>query len=48
MNLWSQDKGQMACALAFCDALRQGAHSPIPMDELLEVGRVSIDLAQVL
>jgi predicted dehydrogenase/threonine dehydrogenase-like Zn-dependent dehydrogenase len=48
MNLWSQDKGQMACALAFCDALRRGGHSPIPMDELLDVGRVSIELAQVV
>ena len=48
MNLWSQDKGQRACALAFCDALRKGAHSPIPMSELLEVGRVTIDLAQAL
>ena len=44
MNLWRQDKGQGACAQAFVDAVRQGAGSPIPLDELLEVGRVSIEL----
>ncbi len=48
MNLWSQDKGQTACALAFCDALRQGTQSPIPMSELLEVGHITIDLARAL
>lgn len=48
LNLWSQDKGQTACALAFCDALRQGTEGPIPMSELLEVGHITIDLAQAL
>jgi predicted dehydrogenase len=42
MNLWSQDKGQRACAAAFVDALRSGAPSPIPFEELVEVSRVSI------
>lgn len=48
MHLWSQDKGQTACTVAFCDALRQGTESPIPMSELLEVGHITIDLAQAL
>ena len=48
MNLWSQDKGQKACAVAFCDALRTATHSPIPMGELLEVGHITIDMAQAL
>jgi predicted dehydrogenase/threonine dehydrogenase-like Zn-dependent dehydrogenase len=48
MNLWSQDKGQKSCALSFVDAVRQGRDSPIPMLELQEVGRVTLDLAQAL
>lgn len=48
MNLWSQDKGQRACVLAFCGAIRRGGQSPIPMVELQEVGHVTIDLAEAL
>ena len=48
MNLWSQDKGQGACAKAFVDAVRNGAASPIPLDEVLEVSRVSIEAQQAL
>ena len=46
LNLWRQDKGQAACARAFVDALRIGAPSPIPFDELLEVSQVTISLAE--
>ncbi len=46
MKLWRQDKGQQACAQAFVDAIRTGGRSPIPMDELIEVARVSIELTQ--
>jgi predicted dehydrogenase/threonine dehydrogenase-like Zn-dependent dehydrogenase len=45
MNLWRQDKGQNACAAAFVEAVRQGRPSPVPLAELLEVARVSIELA---
>ena len=45
MNLWRQDKGQTACAAAFLDAVREGKSSPIPFDELVEVSRVTIQLA---
>jgi predicted dehydrogenase len=48
MRLWRQDKGQQACIQAFCDAVRSGGPSPIPMDELLEVGRITVALAQQL
>lgn len=48
MNLWRQDKGQSACVQAFVDAVRQGGAAPIPLEELLEVGRVSIDVANAL
>jgi predicted dehydrogenase/threonine dehydrogenase-like Zn-dependent dehydrogenase len=42
LNLWRQDKGQDQCARAFVDAVRTGQGSPIPLDELLEVARVTI------
>ena len=48
MNLWRQDKGQKACAAAFVQAVRSGGPSPIPLDELLEVGRVSIEIEKSL
>jgi predicted dehydrogenase len=45
MNLWYQDKGQRLCTKAFMGAIEQGSSSPIPFDELIEVSRVSIELA---
>jgi predicted dehydrogenase/threonine dehydrogenase-like Zn-dependent dehydrogenase len=48
MNLWRQDKGQAACASAFVQAVAQGGPSPIPLDELMEVGRVTLELAEAL
>ena len=45
MNLWRQNKGQKACAKAFVDALMQGVAPPIPVQELFEVSRISIALA---
>jgi predicted dehydrogenase/threonine dehydrogenase-like Zn-dependent dehydrogenase len=44
MNLWRQDKGQAACAQAFVDAVRNGSAAPIPLEEILEVSRVSIEI----
>ncbi len=47
MNLWRQDKGQAACAQAFVDAVRSRRRpAPIPFDEILEVARVSIEIAE--
>ena len=46
LNLWRQDKGQGLCAKAFVDAIAQGAASPIPAQELFEVTKVMIALAQ--
>ena len=48
MNLRRQDKGQKACAEAFVRAVRDGAAPPIPVDELLEVSRVTIEVAEQL
>lgn len=45
MNLWRQDKGQNACVDAFVRAVEQGGPPPIPFDELMEVTRVTIELA---
>jgi predicted dehydrogenase/threonine dehydrogenase-like Zn-dependent dehydrogenase len=44
-NLWRQDKGQKACAAAFINAIAQGGPAPIPFDEIVEVARVSIEVA---
>jgi predicted dehydrogenase len=46
MNLWRQDKGQKACAVAFIKAIAQGGPAPIPFDEIVEVARVSIEVVQ--
>ncbi len=45
MHLWRQDKGQRACAAAFISAVRVGGPSPIPFEELVEVARVSLEVA---
>ena len=45
MNLWRQDKGNRACIGRFINAVRTGAASPIPFEQLMEVSRVTIQLA---
>ena len=47
MNLWRQDKGQEACAAAFVRSVKNGAPAPIPFDEIMEVARVTIELAKI-
>ena len=47
MNLWKQDKGQNACAVAFLQAVQKGV-SAIPPEEIFEVARVTIDVAEQL
>lgn len=46
LNLWRQDKGQAACVAAFAAAIRSGGPSPIPFEELLEVGRATIAIGE--
>jgi len=48
MNLWRQDKGQRACAGAFVNALRCAGPAPIPLAEIIEVSRVSIEIQRAL
>jgi hypothetical protein len=46
-NLWKQDKGQNACAAAFLKGVEQGVPA-IPIDEIFEVARVTIDAVDQL
>lgn len=48
MNLWRQDKGQTACAQAFIDAISNGNTTPIPGNEVFEVARVTVEVAELL
>ncbi len=48
MNLWRQDKGQRACAEHFIRAIESGMPCPIPFEELMEVSRVTIEVACAL
>jgi predicted dehydrogenase/threonine dehydrogenase-like Zn-dependent dehydrogenase len=47
MNLWSQDKGQNACALAFIEAIKVGVPC-IPVDEIFEVAYATIEANDIL
>jgi predicted dehydrogenase len=45
MRSWRQDKGQRICAAAFADAVTDGRPSPIPWEEIVEISRATIRLA---
>lgn len=42
---FGQDKGQIGCAQAFVKAICDGLPAPIPFEEIVEVSRVSVALA---
>ncbi len=48
MNLARQDKGQAACVAAFLEAVEMGSATPIPIEEVFEVARVTLEAAQQL
>ena len=48
MNLWRQDKGQKECVKQFLMAIEQGLSSLIPIEEIFEVARVSIQSAELM
>jgi predicted dehydrogenase len=48
LGLWKQDKGQRNCAAATLDAIKNGGNAPIPLEEIFEVARVSVDIAESL
>lgn len=48
MNLWRQDKGAVACASRFMDAVRNAQAGVIPLPEIIEVTRSSIIIAEAV
>jgi len=48
MNLWRQDKGHAECVQAFVLAIKEGGIAPIALPEILEVSKVTIEIAQAL
>ncbi len=48
VGLWQQNKGQKECVAAFVRAVSQGEGAPIPFEQLLEVSRVTIEIAERL
>ncbi len=47
MKTWRQDKGHRDEVAAFIDAVANGGPAPIPFDEIDEVTRVTLELAQI-
>ncbi|HTU44708.1 MAG TPA: bi-domain-containing oxidoreductase [Bryobacteraceae bacterium] len=47
LRLWRQDKGAAAMASAFIKAVRCGDPSPIPFDEIIEVSRLTLEIASL-
>ena len=45
-RLYRQDKGQRACAAAFLRAVKEGQECPIPLGEVIEIARATIELAR--
>ena len=44
-SLWVQDKGQDSCLKAFLYAIRNGNEAPIPLEQIWEVSRLSVEIA---
>lgn len=42
INCLNKIKGQNACAQAFIDSIRNGLESPIPVEEIFEVAKITI------
>ncbi|MCX4028822.1 zinc-binding dehydrogenase [Endozoicomonas sp. SM1973] len=47
-KLLTQDKGQKACIKAFTDAIHSGSDSPISFEEIMDVSRIAVKVAEVL
>ena len=48
MKLWNQDKGQINCVKEFIAAVEKGNPTPIPIDEIFEVSKETIKIANEL
>ncbi|MBU2917735.1 bi-domain-containing oxidoreductase [Psychrosphaera sp. F3M07] len=47
-KLMSQDKGQANCSKVFIESIEKGQSSPISFEEIMEVARCSVDIAESL
>ena len=47
MRLWRQNKGQVECVNEFVRAVKGLAPVPIPKEEIFEISRISIEIAEV-
>lgn len=47
-RLWRQDKGQQACVNAFVKSVKCSTPAPIPNEEIFEISRLSIEIAEAL
>ncbi len=47
-KLMKQDKGQVNCSKAFVESIQKGEASPIDFSEIMEVARISVDIAETL
>jgi len=45
-TLWRQDKGVQRCVEEFLAGVRQGGESPVPLKEIIEVARLSIEMQE--
>ena len=48
MNLWKQDKGQNLCSKLFLDSIKNGTAAPISAEEIFEIAKISIEIAEQL
>ncbi len=48
ISSWRQDKGHAACAAAFLTAIRDGRNAPIAFEELIDVGRVTVEVGEAI
>ena len=45
MNLWKQDKGHKKCVRVFVESIRENKAHVIPFEEIVEVTKTTIELA---
>jgi predicted dehydrogenase/threonine dehydrogenase-like Zn-dependent dehydrogenase len=48
LNLWKQDKGQTVCTNEFTKSIALGIEAPISSEEIFEIAKVSIEVAEML
>ena len=48
MSLFKQNKGQAVCVKKFIDTIISGEPAPININEIFEVAKVSIEVAESL